>query len=397
MKKTFKKHLKQGLYFFISRYYLLRFLYFDTQKIKQSDIVFFLPYYHTGGAERVHIAILKALQGTKCTVVFTHGSATKNFYKEFSKYASIVELNSILNKKNKWVNQKLQGIIISSINTSLSVKSVFGCNTPYYYQIIPKIKDAIIKNDLFHAFEENDDRESDVISSASIIDNRIVINEVAKQFILSFYDRHQIDLMFHSKIKIIQNGIELKNSPFQKKTGTHFKIGFIGRWSTEKRAYLFLEIATQVKKKYPEVSFVMAGTGMKINLNKIIQAGVEFLGELTNDKDLEQLYKDLYLILLPSKYEGFPMVIMEGMAQGVIPIATNVGGISEHIVNDKNGILINDGDEKQIIKDYVSIIENLLPNKIKMEMLSQNAYNYALHNFQIQKFNDSYRQILFKK
>ncbi len=116
---------------------------------------------------------------------------------------------------------------------------------------------------MFHAFEENDDRENDIVSTSSFIDNRIVINEVAKQSILSFYDRHQIDLMFHSKIKIIQNGIELKDSPFQKKKATHFKIGFIGRWSTEKRAYLFLEIATQVKKKYPEVCFVMAGTGMK--------------------------------------------------------------------------------------------------------------------------------------
>ena len=142
-----KLKIKKILYFFIGIFYLLRFVLFENKKIKNSNIVFFFPYYHTGGAERVHIAILKAVQHTKCTIVFTHGSATKSFYNEFSQYASIIELNPILNKRNKWVNEKLQKIIIGSINSSLSVQSVFGSNTPYYYQIIHKIKDSVIKNE----------------------------------------------------------------------------------------------------------------------------------------------------------------------------------------------------------------------------------------------------------
>ncbi|KDN53985.1 glycosyltransferase family 4 protein [Flavobacterium seoulense] len=393
----YKKYLKKIIFFFLSRYYLLRFLYFEAQKIKKADIVFFLPYYHTGGAERVHIAILKALQETKCTVIFTHGSATNNFFKEFSQYANIIELNSILNKKDNWINEKLQEIIVKTINTSVSVKSVFGCNTSYYYQIVSKLKDIIIKNDLFHAFEENDDREIDVVSTASIIDNRIVINEVAKRAILKFYGRHQIDSIYNSKIKIIQNGVEIKDSFFQKKSETNFKIGFIGRWSTEKRAYLFLEIASQIKKKFPKVCFIMAGTGMKTNLNKIVASGVEFLGEITDDKVLKELYNELHFVLLPSKYEGFPMVIMESMAQGVIPIATDVGGLCEHIINNKNGVLINDGDEDIIVSDFVDSVGKLISDKEQMVVLSQNAYQYAHTNFQIEKFNDSYKQALFKK
>lgn len=396
MKNTLKKYIKKGLYFFFSRYYLLLFVLFENKKIKNSNIVFFFPYYHTGGAERVHIAILKALQHTKCTIVFTHGSATKSFYNEFSQYASIIELNLILNKRNKWVNEKLQKIIIGSINASLSVQSIFGSNTPYYYEIIHKIKDSVIKNDLFHAFEENDKRENDIVNSASIIANRIVINDVAKQDVLRFYKEHRIDSKYNSKIQIIQNGIELCNSVFEKKSDINFKIGFVGRWSSEKRAYLFLEIATQITKKYPAVRFVMAGTGMKSNLDKISAAGVEFLGEITDKTILKKLYSELHIVLLPSKYEGFPMVIMESMAQGVITIATNVGGISEHIINNENGILINDGGEGKMVSDFTNSIEHLLLDKEQMALLSKKAYDYAHSNFSIKKFNDSYGQLLSK-
>jgi len=397
MKNALKTYIKKGLYFFVSRYYLLLFVLFENKKIKYSNIVFFLPYYHTGGAERVHIAILKALQHTKCTIVFTHGSATKSFYNEFCQYACIIELNPILNKKNIWVNKKLEKIIIGSINSSLSVQSVFGSNTSYYYQIINKIKDSVIKNDLFHAFEENDNRENDIVNSASIIAHRIVINDVAKQDVLRFYKEHQIDSTYNNKIHIIQNGIELCNSVFQKKSDINFKIGFVGRWSSEKRAYLFLEIATQIKKKYPAVRFVMAGTGMKSNLDKISAAGVEFLGEITDKTVLKELYNELNIILLPSKYEGFPMVIMESMALGVIPIATNVGGISEHITNNENGILINDGGEGKMVSDFINSIENLLLDKEQMALLSKKAYDYAHSNFSIKKFNDSYGQLLSKE
>lgn len=396
-KEMVKSKIKIIVYFLYALFYFVFFIVFDLKKIKKADIVFFFPYYHTGGAERVHIAILKALQHTKCTVVFTHGSATKSFYNEFSQYASIIELNPILNKKSKWVNEKLQEIIIGSINSSLTVKSVFGCNTLYYYELLPKIKDSLIKNDLFHAFEENDKRENDIVNSASIITHRIVINDKAKQDILKFYKKNQIDSIYNSKIEMIQNGIELSNSIFKKKSDTNFKIGFVGRWSSEKRAYLFLEIANQIKKKYPEVRFVMAGTGMKSNLDKISEAGVEFLGEITDKTILNLLYNELHIVLLPSKYEGFPMVIMESMAQGVIPIATNVGGISEHIINNENGILINDGEEGKMASDFTNSIENLLLNKEQMAVLSKKGYDYAHSNFQIKKFNDSYKHILFKE
>jgi len=393
MIKEFKSILKPIFNGILGCFYLAQFVFFKEKKIKSAENVFFFPYYHLGGAERVHVAILKAMKDQKCTIVFTHGSATKSFYEEFKSYGSVIELNPILNKKFRWVNNKLQNKIVQIINSSKSVKTIFGCNTDYYYSILPQIKETIIKNDLFHNFVENDHREDAIVNSAIIITNRIVINEVARQDILTFYLKNKVDSSYHSKLQIIENGITFDEAVFDGKEEDNFKIGFIGRWCEQKQPLVFLEIAKKVKSKYPSISFVMAGSGMKSNLDIIVASGVVFLGEINDKTILDKLYKELQFVLLPSLYEGFPMTIMESMAYGVIPITTNVGGISDHIFNNENGILIECVVKEQMIDDFVFEIEKMILDKKQREIISKNAFEYSRANFGIEKFNESYRNL----
>lgn len=46
------------------------------------------------------------------------------------------------------------------------------------------------------------------------------------------------------------------------------------------------------------------------------------------------------LFILPSNYEGLPMVILEAMSAGKSVVASNVGGISEIVVNGENGYVV---------------------------------------------------------
>lgn len=388
--ESIKKPIKNVLNFFKAFFLLLK-IHIEG-KLNQSEIVFFFPYYHTGGAESVHIAILKALQDKKCTVIFTQGSATKNLFDEFKNQARLIELNPILNKKNNWINYKLKKKLITSINSSQSIKAVFGCNTSYFYDLLPNIKESIKKIDLFHAFEDNDIREKELVSSVSYISKRIVINNKAKNDIITFYKKNNINETYNDRIKIIGNGIDLTNKIIQKKSDT-LKIGFIGRWSPEKRPILFLKIANRIKTVNPSIQFVMAGTGMKTNKNLILDSKVEFLGEITNKKVLNELYDSLNILLVTSKYEGFPMVIMEGMSFGVIPISTNVGGINEHIKNRKNGILIDDIEEPEIIESFCKAIIELHKNPEFLNKLTNESFLYAKENFGIEKFNESYNKL----
>jgi glycosyltransferase involved in cell wall biosynthesis len=60
--------------------------------------------------------------------------------------------------------------------------------------------------------------------------------------------------------------------------------------------------------------------------------------------ELRRYYETCDIVCLPSRREGFPMVLLEAMAFGLPPVATNVGGIPELIEDDVTGLLIEPGD-----------------------------------------------------
>lgn len=373
---------------------LIKFIFLDLNKIKNAEIVFFFPFYHTGGAEKVHANIINAVKEKKCTVIFTKGSATKSMFQYFEGICEIIELNLILNKKQNWISNTLEKSIIASINQSKSLKSIFCCNSEYFYQFMPKLDPSIKINDLFHNFFENDSREQSVVNSVEYITNRIVINEAAKKDLMKIYEKNRIPTSFQKNIKIISNGIKLAKSSTINKDKANIKIGYIGRWCFEKRPELFLSIAKKVRSNYPSVSFIMVGPGMRSNIDLINNAGVEFLGEITNEQSLNKLYNELHFIVLPSIYEGFPMVIMEAMACGVIPITTNLDGICEHIVSSYNGILIDQLTEEKIVEAFYDAITLLLESSDLRNDLSMNCFSYAHEHFGIEKFNKSYQELL---
>ncbi len=74
-----------------------------------------------------------------------------------------------------------------------------------------------------------------------------------------------------------------------------------------------------------------------------------FFDGLLEDGDLVNSINESDFMVMFSNYENMPVVINESFSCGVPVIATNVGGISE-VVNDKNGILIEKGNEDQLLE-----------------------------------------------
>lgn len=70
-------------------------------------------------------------------------------------------------------------------------------------------------------------------------------------------------------------------------------------------------------------------------------------------------------LLLPSVIEGLPGVILEAMLYETPVVANNVGGISEVVIPDKTGWLVERGEEEA----FAQAVNNCLTNKSKVSSL----------------------------
>ena len=79
---------------------------------------------------------------------------------------------------------------------------------------------------------------------------------------------------------------------------------------------------------------------------------VHFHGALDNEP-LKQKLKQAHVLIVPSSYEGFGIVYLEGMAFGLPAIGTTAGAAGEIIQHEKTGFLINPSDS-ETLATYVS-------------------------------------------
>jgi glycosyltransferase involved in cell wall biosynthesis len=169
-------------------------------------------------------------------------------------------------------------------------------------------------------------------------------------------DREDLD---DASVTMIPNGIDTErfrpsNDEQREKARSElgfpagaFVIGGVGRLVSQKNFLLFLKIASNILKKYPEVRFAIAGTGP---LDSILRAEAEnlgissrivFLGHVSNR---QSLYHALDALMITSDFEGTPMTLLEAMASGVPVVASAVDGISEVCSDGVDSLLARPGD-----------------------------------------------------
>lgn len=378
----------------VALFKFISFLITELKKIKKAEIVYFFPFYHTGGAEKVHLDIVSALNNPNDYVFFTNKSTSDKFKSAFNAVAVTYDAFELLNR-NRWIRNRFIKIVVGQLNKSKSLHAVFGCNSALYYDILPLLSKSIKKIDLIHAFSKPDyGLEIYSLPMVPVLDQRVVINTNTLNDFKTLYAENDLD-GFMNRIKVIPNGLKLTTTSYSEKLSEKFTVGFVGRWAKEKRPELFLKIAKKVKKEIPEIVFVMAGTGMEEYKEQIEKSGVINKGELIRQSELNQLYAAMQVLLITSYREGFPVVIMEAMSHGVVPVSTDIGGISECLKNEYNGFLIeNNENEEVVVAKFAEKIKFLFENKAVFNQLSRQAFSDTQKEFGIDRFNNSYRALL---
>ena len=375
---------------------MISFFLIEKKKIKRAQTIFFFPFYHTGGAEKIHLQIVTAIQDSNTYVFFTKKSNSNTFLKKFEQVSNCYNISEFT-KHNGFIMKRFVKYVSKYINGSYNIRSVFGCNTEFFYDILPKLRKDIKKIDLTHAFSTPDyGLEQYSLPFVDYLNTRVVINSKTKSDFKALYKENElIDEKLIKNILIIENGIYVDKSEIHRKAKNILKVGYLGRWSVEKRPELFLNIAEQVHDLNQDIRFFMAGNGMEPYEEAIQLRRIEYKGELTLNKEISSYYNNIDVILVTSYREGFPLVIMEAMFYGVIVIATNVGSIGEHITDGKNGFLIkNINNEQTLVDMFIQKILVLQKNRTELQQISKNAQAYAISNFGMQKFNKAYKKLL---
>ena len=84
---------------------------------------------------------------------------------------------------------------------------------------------------------------------------------------------------------------------------------------------------------------------------------MEWIG-LTSHKEIPVIYQKASFLILPSRLDLFPIAVLEAMASHLPVIASKVGGIPEIIENEKDGLLVEKENPKQLSKAIIKLLDN---------------------------------------
>lgn len=167
-----------------------------------------------------------------------------------------------------------------------------------------------------------------------------------------------------------------------------------------KRIWLILRIWKEIEKdnNFNDWSFDFIGEGEDyprlLNLaQKLKLKRIKFHGY----KNPEQFYQEASIFLMTSKYEGWPMVLMECMQKGVVPIVYNsFESLTDIITDGYNGYIIP--NNKPLI--FIQKLKSLMQNQNMRQKMSYNCTEicsrYSLENI-INQFESLFKDILYEK
>lgn len=181
---------------------------------------------------------------------------------------------------------------------------------------------------------------------------------------------------------IIQGeGVNLEK--FEKEVNFNLPITFIfvGRLIKEKGIKEYLEAARIVKEKYPKIRFLIVGNfynkNSVIQKNEIIayhkQKIIEYLGYTYK---INEVLKEVHVVVLPSYREGFPISLIEGLASKKFLIATNVAGCREVCIDGYNGFIVEAKNVNSLVQGIIKYI-NFEDKELLHENALNSSYQYA--------------------
>lgn len=164
---------------------------------------------------------------------------------------------------------------------------------------------------------------------------------------------------------VIPPGLTLGTAPSREQAradlgipGDTVVISMIGRLTGIKRVDRFADVVARIKQRSSNVTFLVAGEGSEAaGLGQRVSAETLQVRMLGWRSDVERLLAASDALVLTSDNEGTPLSLIQAALAGLPVVATNVGSVSEVVLDGETGLLC-DTDSNAIAEALTQLIES---------------------------------------
>jgi glycosyltransferase involved in cell wall biosynthesis len=136
-------------------------------------------------------------------------------------------------------------------------------------------------------------------------------------------------------------------------------LAVVARLARQKDHITLINAAPEILKAHPGTVIAIAGDGpLREKLErKVVDLGVEtsfrFLG---NIREIPALLHAADIFVLPTRFEGFPLTVMEAMAAGKGIVVSRVDGVEDLVEHGRTGMLVEIGDHRDLARNVVRLL-----------------------------------------
>lgn len=174
-------------------------------------------------------------------------------------------------------------------------------------------------------------------------------------------------------------------------------LGFVGQLDERKGLGVLLSAFKIILQKMPETRLLLVGEGP---LREMIESEVREYGWQDNVvltgfvNDVAAIMHAIDVLLLPSYWEGFGIVIIEAMACGRSVITTNISSMPEIVNDGKTGYLIPPGDERALAERALALLRDAALRKRMGEAAQRRVAEDFSHEVMIDRLEQLFEDAL---
>ncbi len=164
-------------------------------------------------------------------------------------------------------------------------------------------------------------------------------------------------------------------------TKENLLVGTVGRLHRQKGLIYFLLAARLLSEKLPQVKYLIVGDGpqreflVKQARNLGLKDRILFFGPTEN---VNQLLRIFDILVLPSLWEGMPLILLEGMQAGQAIVASRIEGVIEIITDQESGYLFTAGQPEELAQAILVLANDPQKRKSLGEGAFRRAQDFSL-------------------